>query len=94
MRPYLDDQDGMNTIFLLYRWYRSGHLSDPGQISDQSNRFVVYSLVCDVALDDAERERRKKREKESNAQARKGRAMSKGKRPGGYRGRSSRGGRR
>lgn len=92
MRPFFEDPEHFNQLFVLYRWYSKQLLPDLGTVMDQSNRLVGYSLVIDIALDDSEREKQRKREREAKSQQSKmsARGSKQNRRPGGYRGRRGR----
>lgn len=68
MRGFLEDPDGYNELFLRYRWMKEGYLADPGLLPDQAAPFVALSLVITQAVDDANAEQRKKRERDAALQ--------------------------
>ncbi len=92
MRPYFEDPDQFSQIFLLYRWYSKQYLPDGGTVLDQANRLVGCALIIDIALDDAERNKQRKREREARANKTKTGQKSKttNRKPSGYRGKRGR----
>jgi hypothetical protein len=87
MRPFYEDRGSFNTILERWRWMRDGYLPDPGTIVDQSAKLLLFFRVVDRAVADIERDNQQKRERESNAAARKARMTGSRSRGGRSRGR-------